>query len=90
MRTGKPFPKTAKWRFTGSVQTAPDPNKKETVYGADITGTLIVIFPVSNQTVFQTNLTMEFERFMKLETNTKILPKEGTPVKLLIEIPKGK
>ena len=57
---------------------------------ADLTGTLITIFPVTNDTVFQTNLTLEYERFMKLETNTKVLPKEGTPVKLVIEVPEGK
>ncbi len=84
-RNGKPFPKTVEWRFTGSVQTQPDPNKADKVYGADESGTLMVIFPVSNQTVMQTNLTMEFERFMKLETNPKTLPKEGTPVKLILE-----
>jgi hypothetical protein len=86
-RTGKPFPKNVKWRFTGSVMAKPDPNKNEEVYGADLTGALMVIFPVSNQTVLQTNLSMQYERFMKLETNTKVLPKEGTPVKLVIEAP---
>ncbi len=63
----------------------PDPNKKDKVYGADLTGTLISIFPVTNQTVFQTNLTMKEEKFVKLETDKKVLPKEGTPVKLVIE-----
>jgi hypothetical protein len=87
-RTGKPFPKSVKWRFTGSVMAKPDPNKDEKVYGADISGTFAVIFPVSDQTVLQTNLAMEYEKFMKLETNTKVLPKEGTPVKLVIEVPK--
>jgi len=86
-RTGKPFPKTVKWRFTGSVMSKPDPNQDETAYGADLSGTLAVIFPVSNQTVFQSSLTMEYESLMKLETNTKLLPKEGTPVKLVIEVP---
>lgn len=86
-RTGKPFPKTVKWRFTGSVLTKPDPNKDEKVYGADLTGTLGVIFPVSDQTVFQTSLAMKYEKLLKLETNTKVLPKEGTPVKLVIEVP---
>jgi hypothetical protein len=87
-RTGKAFPKSVKWRFTGSVMSQPDPTKDEKVYGADVTGTLGVIFPVSNQTVFQTSLTMKEEKFMKLETNTKLLPAEGTPVKLVIEVPK--
>ena len=84
--TGKPFPKTVKWRFTGSVMSKPDPNKAELAYGADLTGTLIAIFPVTNQTVLQTSLSMQYEKYMKLET--KGLPKEGTPVKLVIEAPK--
>jgi len=87
---GKPFPKNIHWRFTGSVPMKPDPNKNEEVYGADFTGTLIVIFPVTNATVLQTNLTMEYERYMKLETNTKVLPPVGTPVKLVLEVPAGK
>lgn len=87
-RTGKPFPKTTKFRFTGSVFEQPDPNKKDKVYGADLSGTLIVIFPVTNQTVFQTNWTMKEEKFMKLDTNNKNLPKEGTPVKLVLEVGK--
>lgn len=89
-RNGKPFPKSVRWRFTGSVMSKPDPAKDETVYGADLTGTLVSIFPVTNQTVFQTNLTMEEEKYLKLETNTKNLPKEGTPVKLVIEVAKKK
>jgi hypothetical protein len=89
-RTGKPLPKNIEWRFTGSALTKPDPNKNEELYGADFTGTLIVIFPVTNATVLQTNLTMEYERFMKLETNTKTLPPVGTPVKLVLEVSAGK
>ena len=57
------------------------------VYGADLTGTLISIFPVTNQTVFQTDLTMKEEKFLKLETKADLLPKVGTPVKLVIEVP---
>jgi hypothetical protein len=89
-RTKKPFPKSVRWRFTGSVMLQPDPEKDDTAYGADLSGTLIVIFPVSNQTVFQTNLTMKEEKYLRLETNPEVLPKEGTPVKLVIELPKGK
>jgi hypothetical protein len=85
-RTNKPLP-AVQWRFTGSVQSKP-PDKDESVYGADLTGTLITIFPVTNETVFQTNLTIEQEKFIKLETNKAVLPKEGTAVKLLIEISK--
>jgi hypothetical protein len=85
-KAGRPFPKDVKFRFTGSVMASVDPDSKEKVYGADTQGTLIVIFPVSNQTVLQTSLTMEFEPVLKLETNAKVLPKEGTPVKLILEV----
>jgi hypothetical protein len=85
MRNGKYFPKTVQWRFTGSTMSKPDPNKDETVYGADLSGTLIAIFPVTDQTVLQTSLTFKDEKYLKLDTNTKILPPEGTPVKLVIE-----
>jgi hypothetical protein len=85
-KNGRPFPKSVKFRFTGGVMKQPDPTKEEKVFAADLTGTLIVIFPVTNETVLQTNLTMEYESTMKLETNTKVLPKEGTPVKLILEV----
>jgi hypothetical protein len=88
-KTGKPMPRVS-WRFTGSALTKPDPNKDETVYGADQTGTLIAIFPVTNETVFQTSLTMKEEKYLKLETNKKLLPKEGALVKLVIVAAKGK
>jgi hypothetical protein len=88
-KTNKPMPKV-KWRFTGSTMTKPDPNKDEKIYGADLTGTLIAIFPVTSETVFQTNLTMKDEPYVKLETDTTVLPKVGTPVKLIIAVPGGK
>lgn len=87
-KNGKPFPKSVEWRFTGSVLTQPDPGKAEKVYGADMMGTFIAIFPVTRETVFQTSLSIENEKFMKLEVNTKAMPKEGTPVKLVIEVKK--
>jgi hypothetical protein len=89
-KTDKLLPGSVRWRFTGSVMAQADPTKPEKVYGADISGTLIAIFPVTNKTVFQTNLTMKEEKFLKLETNTKVLPKEGTAVKLVIEVPAAK
>jgi len=63
-------------------------DKDEMAYGADLTGTLIAIFPVTNQTVIQTNLTMKEEKYLKIETNEKVLPKVGTDVKLIIEAAK--
>jgi hypothetical protein len=85
-KTNKPMPKV-QWRFTGSVLKQPNPDKDEKVYGADLSGTLISIFPVTSETVFQTNLTMKEEKYVKLETNKKLLPKEGTAVKLILEVP---
>jgi hypothetical protein len=89
IKTGKPMPKFH-WRFTGSAMSKPDPTKDETVYGADLTGTLICIIPVTDQTVFQTSLTLKDEKYIRPETDKNVLPKEGSPVKLVIEVPKGK
>ena len=88
-KTKKPLPKI-KWRFTGSIMTRPNPDKDETVYGADVTGTLITIFPVTNETVFQTHLSMKYEKFLKLETDKDLLPREGEKVKLILEVPAPK
>ena len=85
-KTNKPMPKV-KWRFTGSIMSKPDPSKDETIYGADVTGTLISIFPVTDETVFQTSLTMKEEKYLKLESDTRLLPPIGTPVKLVIVVP---
>ncbi|MGE5192225.1 MAG: YdjY domain-containing protein [Deltaproteobacteria bacterium] len=83
-KTGKPMP-ALKWFFTGSV-VKEAPGKTEKVYAADTTGTLIAIFPVTDETVIQTNLTMKEEPLLKLETNTKVLPAEGMPARLIIEV----
>lgn len=92
-RNGKPFPKKVEakdidWLFTGSSMTAPDASKDTKVYGADYSGTLIAIFPVTSETVLQSSLTIKYEGIMKLEVNNKVMPKEGTPVKLVIEVKK--
>ncbi|HEX2972519.1 MAG TPA: YdjY domain-containing protein, partial [Tepidisphaeraceae bacterium] len=83
-KTGKAMP-TLKWIFTGSVMRQPDPTKEEKVYGADLSGTLIGIFPVTDETVIQTNLTIKEEPLLKMETNKKVLPAIGTKVNLIIE-----
>src|SRR4051812_1191688 len=51
-KTGKAMP-LLKWHFTGSAMKQLDPNKPEQTYGADVTRTLIGIFPVTNFTVIQ-------------------------------------
>jgi len=79
-----------KWRFTGSVMKQLNPEKPEKVYGADVSGTLMCVFPVTDETVFQTQMTMKEEKFLKLDTNDKVLPKVGTAVKLIIEVPAEK
>jgi hypothetical protein len=84
-KTKQPFPKDVKFRFTGSAMSKPDPTKTDEVYGADVSGTLIAIYPVTNETVCQTSLTMKDEKYLKLEVNAELMPKEGTPVKLIIE-----
>jgi hypothetical protein len=83
LNSGKTLPKL-KWHFTGSAMTNPDPEKDDKVYGADLTGTLITIFPVTDETVFQSDLGAKDEGKWKLEVNRKLLPKEGTAVKLII------
>ncbi|MBP3959141.1 hypothetical protein J8F10_28180 [Gemmata sp. G18] len=86
-KTKKAPPKMS-FAFTGSVLTAPDPNKPDDKkYGADLTGSLIVLFPVSDETVLQTGWTMKEEKFLKLDVRPDVLPKEGTAVKLVIEVP---
>lgn len=84
-RTGKGMPKV-KWLFTGSIEKQPDPSKPEKIYAADSTGTLISVFPVTDETVFQSNLSMKDEPLIKMDTNTTLLPKEGTAVKLIIQV----
>jgi hypothetical protein len=88
-KTNKKMPKV-KWLFTGSVMKKLDPNKDELGYAADQSGTLIAIFPVTDETVFQTPLAFKDQEALRLETDKTVLPKEGTPVKLIIEVPKGK
>jgi hypothetical protein len=85
-KTKKPAPKMT-FIFTGSVMTAIDPSKPDVKkYGADVTGSLITLFPVTDEVVLQTGWTMKEEKFLKLEVRPDVLPKEGEPVKLVIEV----
>ena len=87
-KTKQGFPKDVKFKFTGSVMTKADPTKPEEVYGADVNGTLIAIYPVTDETVCQTTLTMKEEKYLKLDVDAALLPKEGTAVKLILEVVK--
>lgn len=84
-KTGKSMPKV-RWLFTGSVMDRIAADKPET-YGADDTGTLIAVFPVTGSTVFQSSLSLKDEKYVKLEVNDK-LPKVGTVVNLVISVGK--
>jgi hypothetical protein len=88
--TKKPPPKMT-FVFTGSALTAPDPNKPDDKkYGADLTGSLICLFPVTDEVVLQTMWTMKEEKYLKFDVNPDALPKEGSAVKLVIEVPARK
>jgi len=89
-KTRKPAPKMT-FIFTGSVMSAADPAKPDDKkYGADLTGSLITLFPVTDEVVLQTTWTMKEEKFLKLDVNPDVLPKEGGAVKLVIEVPDKK
>ena len=87
-KTNKPMPKGVKFKFTGSAPAKAEPGKVAKEFGADNTGTLIVIFPVDAETVFQSTLTMKEEKYLKLDVKKDTLPKEGDPVKLVLEVAK--
>jgi hypothetical protein len=82
-KSGKTIP-PLKFLFTGSAVKFPDPEKDDKVYGADLSGTLITLFPVTDDTVFQTTLGAKEEGKWRLEVS-KIVPKEGTALKLVIK-----
>lgn len=83
-KTGKTMP-ALKWHFTGSAMKQLDPNKPDLSYGADQTNTVVGIFPVTNDLVIQSNLTLKEEPLVKMETNKTLLPPVGTDVKLIIQ-----
>lgn len=80
-RTGRPLP-NVKWLFTGSAL-------KDGKYAADTSGTLIGLYPVTDELVMQSGFTMREEGMMKVETNKAVLPGENTPVALVIKVASG-
>jgi hypothetical protein len=80
-RTGKALP-PIKWHFTGSTL-------RDKVYASDVTGTLISLYPVTDEVVAQSGLTMKEEGMLKLETDKKLLPPENTPAALIIRVASG-
>jgi hypothetical protein len=84
-RTNKPLPSLT-WRLTGSVMKKLSPEDPRLIYAADNSGTLIAIFPVTDETMVQSNLTNEQGGVLRLEVNKNLLPEEGSPVLLRIEV----
>jgi hypothetical protein len=80
-RTGRPLPPLA-WHFTGSVP-------KDGKYGADVSGTLISLYPVTDEVVLQSAFTMKEEGLIKVDTAKALLPPEGTPVTLVLRAASG-
>jgi hypothetical protein len=84
-RTGKTLP-PLRWFFTGSAYRQLDPNRPEKSYGADIGGTFATIYAVTDETIIQGDLPMDAQSYLHLEMNRNIVPDEGTPVRLRIEV----
>src|SRR5262249_19748800 len=62
---------------------------KEGKYAADSSGTMIGLYPVTDEVVCQSALTMREEGLIKLETNKQALPPENTPVSMVIKVAGG-
>ena len=88
--TSKPMPKGVKFKFTGSGPRKATGDQPEVKFGADASGSLIYLFPVDVETVFQSTLSMQDEKFLKLDVKKDVLPKEGESVKLVIELAEKK
>jgi len=84
-RSGKPLP-PLRWHFTGSAFRQPDPEKDDFAYGADLTGTLITLFPVTDDAVIQSSLGLDQESAVRLEVAARALPKEGGAGRLIIQV----
>lgn len=82
-RTGRSMP-PLKWYFTGSVLREPAAAGMPRAYAADLSGTLITLFPVSSETVIQSSLSMKPRASLRLDTNKALLPPEGAEVRLII------
>ena len=76
--------RAVRWFFTGSAMVQADSSSAKEIYGAEFSGTLVTIFPVTDETVFQSNLGMDAESLFNLEV-AGILPPVGSKAKLLIE-----
>ncbi len=81
-KTEKAMPKM-KFLFVGSPSGPLSPDDPKIVYKADITGTLLTVFPVTDSVV---QSTLPVTASLPLEVKKGVLPKENTPVKLILEV----
>ena len=51
----------------------------------DLTGTLISLLPVTDETVCQAHVNLAEGKLLRLDTNKDLLPPEGTEVKLIMQ-----
>jgi len=75
-----------KWRFTDATprhQTGYNANRD---YAADLSGTLITLFPITAETVIQSTQSMKSRAVLNLDTRKDILPPEGTPARLIVAL----
>jgi outer membrane protein assembly factor BamB len=82
-RTGRALP-DLKWHFTGSAMRQPDPEKDAKILGAEASGTLATLFPVTDETLIQSSLEMADRRLLRLDTDKMAIPPEGTEARLVI------
>lgn len=81
-KTEKPMPKM-KFLFVGSPSGPVSPDDPKVIYKADLTGTLLTVFPVTEAVV---QSTLPVTASLPLEVKKGVLPKENDPVKLVLEV----
>ncbi len=80
--TGRTMP-PLKWYFTGSARREITAGSAP-VYAADLSGTLISLFPVTAETVIQSSLEMKSRAGLRLDTDKWQLPPEEAEARLII------
>ncbi len=81
-KTDKPMPKM-KFLFVGSPSGPVSPDDPKVIYKADVTGTLLTVFPVTESVV---QSTLPVTAAVPLEVKKGVLPKENDDVKLILEV----
>ena len=69
-----------------SSRRLPEPVAIPSAAVAAADAALITVFPVTDDCVVQSGLAFKDQEKLKLEVNKKLVPKEGTPLKLVIKV----